>query len=49
MKLKNSKNDSVMKLKSLNCDETQKSKLGLNSKTQVVMKLKNLNCDKTQN
>ena len=34
-----------MKLKNLNCDETQKLK---NLQTQSVMKLKNSNCDKTQ-
>ena len=37
-----------MKLKSLNCDETQKLKLLGNSKTQIVMKLKNSNSDETQ-
>ena len=36
----NLQNSIVMKLKTPNCDETQKFKLWWNSKTQIVMKLK---------
>ena len=37
-----------MKFKNLNCDKTQKLKMGQNSKTKIGTKLKKSNCDKTQ-
>ena len=38
----------VMKLKNINCDETQKLKLWQNIKTQIVMNLKNSKCNEPQ-
>ena len=45
MKLKNSKTQIVMKLKYLNCEETQQITLW---QTQTVIKIKTSNCDETQ-
>ena len=44
----NSKTQIVIKLKTSNCDKTQRVKYWWNLKTQIVMKLNHSNCAETQ-